>query len=165
MADDDDGQNPGPVGYRKPPVKSRFKKGQSGNPKGRRKGSLNLSTLIQRQLNSKVVITERGVRKSITKRELIAMQIVNKAAAGDPKAIPILLGEERALQPTGVGSNLDIPIPISEEDQRTIESLIQRIRQTERLSSPTSEEENGHKNSADQTKGPGKKGHDNPDKR
>jgi hypothetical protein len=27
-----------PVGYRKPPVHSRFKKGQSGNPRGRPKG-------------------------------------------------------------------------------------------------------------------------------
>ncbi|MGJ3627161.1 DUF5681 domain-containing protein [Sphingomonas sp. MMS24-JH45] len=36
---------PGPtyeVGYGKPPIHARFQKGQSGNPKGRKKGSKNL---------------------------------------------------------------------------------------------------------------------------
>ena len=33
------------VGYRKPPVGTRFKKGQSGNPAGRPRGTVNLATL------------------------------------------------------------------------------------------------------------------------
>jgi hypothetical protein len=34
------------VGYGKPPVQTRFRKGQSGNPKGRGKGSRNFATVF-----------------------------------------------------------------------------------------------------------------------
>ncbi|HEY8129410.1 MAG TPA: DUF5681 domain-containing protein [Hyphomicrobium sp.] len=34
------------IGYGKPPVKTRFRKGQSGNPKGRGKGSRNFATIF-----------------------------------------------------------------------------------------------------------------------
>lgn len=42
-ADKDDGK----VGYGKPPKNTRFKAGQSGNPKGRPKGQSNLTKLIE----------------------------------------------------------------------------------------------------------------------
>ena len=89
--DKDDG--PYPVGRGKPPQKTQFKKGQSGNPKGRPKGSKNFKSTINTELNRKVAVNEEGRRKRITKREAIAKQLVNKAAAGDPKAIPVLMRE------------------------------------------------------------------------
>ena len=48
MADDDKGDYT--VGYGKPPRHTRFPKGQSGNPKGRTKGSLNVATILPRML-------------------------------------------------------------------------------------------------------------------
>jgi hypothetical protein len=36
------------VGYGRPPAKSRFKKGTSGNPRGRPKHSKNMKTIIRR---------------------------------------------------------------------------------------------------------------------
>ena len=80
------------VGYRKPPANSRFRPGQSGNPKGRPKGSLNIATVLMKTLREKVVINENGRRKTITKFEASVKQLVNKAASGDWCAITHLSG-------------------------------------------------------------------------
>ena len=78
------------VGYAKPPQRTRFTKGQSGNPKGRAKGSKNLSTLLTKALNEQVVINESGRRKTITKLEATMKQLVNTAAGGNPRSIKLL---------------------------------------------------------------------------
>ena len=85
MADDD-------VGYGKPPRHSQFKKGRSGNPNGRPKGSKSVVSAVQRALSETVVINENGRRKTISKLDAAAKQLVNKAATGDPRSIQHLLG-------------------------------------------------------------------------
>ncbi len=80
-----------PVGYGRPPARTRFKKGQSGNPKGRPKGSLNLATVLERTLRERVVVNENGRRRELTKLEAAIKQLVNKAALGDPTALRQLL--------------------------------------------------------------------------
>jgi hypothetical protein len=79
------------VGYGKPPVHTRFQKGQSGNPKGRPRGRKNLSTLLNDALNGWVIVVDNGRRKKITKREAIITQLVNKSAAADLKATQIVI--------------------------------------------------------------------------
>jgi len=54
------------IGYGKPPLHSQFGKGHSGNPRGRSKGSRNLSTLLDGALNERVIVSENGKRKRIT---------------------------------------------------------------------------------------------------
>jgi hypothetical protein len=83
------------VGYGRPLESSRFAKGQSGNPKGRPKGSKNLSTLLDDALNESVVVSEHGKRKRITKRVAVLKHLVNKAASGNHRAIQLLLSEMR----------------------------------------------------------------------
>ena len=39
------------VGYCNPPIESRFKKGHSGNIKGRPKGDKNINTLLKKEVN------------------------------------------------------------------------------------------------------------------
>src|SRR5882724_5648701 len=71
------------VGYGKPPQHTRFKKGESGNPTGRPKGSKNLTTLLEKELKQRVMITENGRRRRITKQEAMVKHLVNKAVSGD----------------------------------------------------------------------------------
>jgi hypothetical protein len=75
------------VGYGKPPQQSRFKKGQSGNPKGRPKASESFARLARRTLNERIVIKENGERRTITKLQAALKQLINKAASGDARAI------------------------------------------------------------------------------
>jgi hypothetical protein len=79
------------VGYGKPPRGAGFKKGQSGNPRGRPPGSKNLTTLLNDTLNEPVTITENGRRRKISKREAVIKQLVNKSASADPRSLKILL--------------------------------------------------------------------------
>jgi len=79
------------VGYGKPPCHTRFKKGQSGNPRGRPRGAKNLPTLLSEALNERVIVTENGGQRSITKRQAIITQLVNRSATADLRAIKILL--------------------------------------------------------------------------
>ena len=62
------------VGYGKSPRGAGFKKGQSGNLRGRPPGAKNLTTLLNAALNEPVTITENGRRRKITKREAVIKQ-------------------------------------------------------------------------------------------
>jgi hypothetical protein len=114
------------VGYGRPPKHAQFPKGRSGNPNGRPKGSKNFGLVIENELNTKIPINENGKRKSITKREAVAKQLVNKAASGDAKAIPILLNEARAREKAGIGLGPDTSPRV--EDQQVMSGILERIR-------------------------------------
>jgi hypothetical protein len=75
--------------YRKPPIHIRFKKGQSGNPRGR--PAKNLAALLAAALNEKVTVTENGKRRQVTKREAVIAQLVNKSAAAELRATKMLI--------------------------------------------------------------------------
>jgi hypothetical protein len=79
------------VGYGKPPRHTRFKAGQSGNPRGRPSGSKNLTTVLSEALNEFVIVAENGGRRKISKRQAIIKQLVNQSAKADLRATKILL--------------------------------------------------------------------------
>ena len=75
------------VGYGRPPVNRQFKRGQSGNPRGRPKGSKNLATMVAEALNEKIKVrTKDGRTRTLSKQELMVEVMINKAIAGDTKA-------------------------------------------------------------------------------
>jgi len=121
-----DGNRNYEVGYAKPPEHSRFPKGESGNPRGRPKGSKNLSTLLDDALNEPVVVSENGKRRRITKREAVLKQLVNKAASGNPRAIQLLLGEMRLVE--GREPDSGQSVLFDEADREVIRQLYQRFR-------------------------------------
>jgi len=114
------------VGYCNPPEHRRFKKGQSGNPQGRPKGTLNMATVLERTLREKVVINENGRRKTITKLEAAIKQLTNKAASGELKALQLLAAlvrsaEERGIQAAVPNSALD------EVDEEVVLGILKRL--------------------------------------
>jgi len=82
---------PGPVGPGNPPIHSRFKPGQSGNPAGRPRKERNLLKLIETELDTEISLTENGQRQRMSKREALAKRMVNSALQGDPKAVTALI--------------------------------------------------------------------------
>lgn len=94
------------VGYGRPPMMTRFRPGQSGNPRGRPKGARNLSTIVAAALSERVAINENGRRRRITKLEAAVKQLVNRAASGEARATQLLLAlvqanEARPVQQDG----------------------------------------------------------------
>jgi hypothetical protein len=88
MSSDDDDE----VGYGKPPKNNQFKKGQSGNPKGRPKGVRNFKTEVEDILRSKVRVTEAGKPKSIGTVKAALIRLKEKALKGDPRVLERLIG-------------------------------------------------------------------------
>ena len=80
------------IGYKRPPKNTQFKKGQSGNPKGRPKAAKNIATDIKEELEEVVQITEGGQVKTVTKQRALIKSLLAKAGKGDVRAAQTLLG-------------------------------------------------------------------------
>jgi hypothetical protein len=121
------------VGFGKPPKHTQFKKGQSGNPKGRPRGARNASTLLDEALKERVIISENGQRRTVTKLEAIMKQLVNRAAGGDHRATQLLLAhqipriEEHEAARTARAERSPLPPPPSPEEKRTRDLEIAKI--------------------------------------
>jgi len=113
------------VGYGKPPVKTRFRKGQSGNPKGRLKGSRNFATVFIAAMSQPVTITEHGRRKRITKLDAAVTQLANDAARGDKKSIQLAFALLQALEPRIEAQRL--PKDIAPADEAVLTELKVRL--------------------------------------
>lgn len=70
------------VGYRRPPKHTRFKKGRSGNPKGRSKGRRNNRSILRAVLERKVTIRENGEPRQVEFIEAFVHKLVEKALNG-----------------------------------------------------------------------------------
>lgn len=79
------------VGYKRPPQHTRWKKGQSGNPKGRKQGQRNLATDLADELANVIQITESGRAVKITRQRALVKGLVARAITGDPRAVSELL--------------------------------------------------------------------------
>jgi len=92
-SDQTGGKPNGAVGYRRPPVNRQFKPGQSGNPKGRPKGSKNFATTFAEALSKPIKVRDRNTGKirTLSKLDVMIEAITNKAMAGDPKAFATVI--------------------------------------------------------------------------
>ena len=129
-------KDPYEVGFGKPPRSRQFKPGTSGNTAGRPRGAKNFATALEQELKSRVIVTENGRRKRISKREVIAKHLVNKSAGGDLKAIPLLLNEARAHQSNPAEADPD-QVFDTPEDRKVLDGILARIRDSSQESVPS----------------------------
>lgn len=81
-----------PVGKGRPPIHTRFQKGESGNPHGRPKGSIGASSLAKAELKRTVTVTVNSRKRKLSVAQIAARRLGDKAMSGDPKAFMLLIG-------------------------------------------------------------------------
>ena len=74
------------VGYKRPPKNTQFKKGQTGNPKGRPKNIRNFTTDLRDELSELITVRENGQERKITKLRALVKALVAAAIKGDMRA-------------------------------------------------------------------------------
>ena len=123
------------VGFQRPPRHTQFRKGTSGNPKGRPREAKNLAAVLEEALAEKVAIVENGRRRKITKRSAMIKQLVNKAASGDLRASRQLTDLEFRLNPEGVRqkSGIELFRELAEEARKHLDAAGARECQRSRI--------------------------------
>ena len=77
-----------PVGYGKPPVHTRFRKGKSGNPTGKRKRGKaeRAEALIRRELYRSLTVREGEAVTKMTALQAVIRSLIARAAKGNVPA-------------------------------------------------------------------------------
>jgi uncharacterized protein DUF5681 len=80
------------VGYGCPPMATRWKKGECGNPDRKYKRSAkNIQSIMAEIFESQLEISENSVTRRITFLEAILLKLYIKASSGDRKAFKVLM--------------------------------------------------------------------------
>ena len=87
------------IGYKRPPRATQFKKGQSGNPRGRQKATRNFKSYLAEELESTITIAAHGRTKTVTKQHAFIISLVTRAIKGDARAAALLITMVRTMFP------------------------------------------------------------------
>ena len=112
------------VGHSRTPEEHRFRRGRSGNPKGRPKGTKNLKTDLVEELSERISITENGRKKKVSKQRLMIKSLTAKAIKGDAKAASILIN--LVAQSVGLDPGSDKTPNLSAEDAAILDEFVRR---------------------------------------
>ena len=133
--DDDNGENPGKkdydVGYGRPPKHSRFRKGESGNPRGPKKGSRALKTDLDQALKATLTINVGGKKRKGTTQALAMFTLAAKAATGDLRASRLLA--DLVLNVFGAGERGGGETKLSKQDAELLDRILDRLEEPDAL--------------------------------
>jgi hypothetical protein len=115
------------VGHSKPPRETRFQPGVSGNPKGRPKGAISLTTRLNRVLSEKIIVSEGGRKKSVTKIDAAVMHLIRLALSSDMRAMNLVvslvsMAEQKA------ESEQPLERPLGRTETRMLKSLAKQLK-------------------------------------
>ena len=107
----------------------RFRPGAgSPNPKGRPKKARGVDAAMLGALAEKIVVTEHGKRRRRTKLDVMAAQIANKGAAGDLRALAMVLNHGHKAQQRAEADTVRAPI-MTEADRAIAGRVLERWKQ------------------------------------
>lgn len=115
------------IGYGKPPSAYRWKPGESGNPKGRKKGVKNEVTILQELLQHKVALNERGKTRKITLLEAILRKVAEDCLRGNIKSVGFLLNRYYA-----AAANDAAQADLSEDDKAVLEAYLSDFKKADK---------------------------------
>ena len=118
----------GKVGRGNPPEHTQFRKGTTGNPKGRPKGSKNLTTYIMEAAYDNVAATVDGKSRKISKLQATAMQLSTKAASGNQAAMNKFLDWVDDIE-TRAAAIKPSQFPLSAPDIDVLRVMYERMKQ------------------------------------
>jgi len=104
---------------------SKFRKGVSGNPRGRPKGSKNLTTLIMDAARDQVSVVIDGQPRKVSNLQATVAQLASKAARGDQKAMVEFLDRIAEIE----GRVRPSEYPLGEEDVDVLRAAYERMKQ------------------------------------
>lgn len=117
------------VGYKSPPLHTRFQKGQSGNRRGRPKGAKALKTMVREILTQKVSVRTPQGAKRMTKMEAMLHKILEQAFSGNLRALQAFIKLYEAAVPDEPVASRQVapeqaePAAISAHDQAILDEL------------------------------------------
>ena len=120
MPDDDK------VGYKRPPKTNQFKKGKSGNPRGRPKHTRNIKRDLAEELASRISITVQGRAATVSKQRAVIMASIARAIKGDMHAAALIFNLVRQLLEPDAQSSDDAKMRASPADQEIVEAFLER---------------------------------------
>ena len=115
MSDDD--HDDYEVGYGKPPKDTQFKPGQSGNPKGRPKGTQNFKTDLKEVLSDPVQITQGGKTITVTKQQALIMRSTAEGLKGNQRATALIFKHAEQLDEDEASDDK----PLDADDQKILD--------------------------------------------
>ena len=115
------------VGYGKPPKRTQFKPGRSGNPRGRPKGTKNLKTDLLEELGEKILVHEGDQARNISKQRAVVKSLVARTLKGDGRAANTLLSMMMRLLDTGMGVNAEDTEDLHTDEIEILEAFKQRL--------------------------------------
>jgi len=111
------------IGYGKPPKQSQWKKGQSGNPKGRPRRDRNVSAMVATLLTQRIVVRAGKTTKRRTRLEHLVHRLFEQALEGDPRLMKMVLDEARKEE---ARSEKDEP-QMDHADREVVEAFLRRM--------------------------------------
>jgi hypothetical protein len=111
------------VGYGRPPRAHQFKPGQSGNPRGRRKGTRNETTILRDLLNRRIDVREGASTRKITIFEAILLRFTEDALKGNTKSAAFLFDRYAGSQEGESQPDHEI----SKDDREVLDDFIRRF--------------------------------------
>ncbi len=128
-----DDSEEGDVGYRKPPKATRFTKGQSGNPSGRRRGRRREAP-YEAVLGQMVTIREGGVERRVAAAEAFLLQLTKRGLEGDGAAARATLAViEEVTERSGTHQGLPIVIVRTSVAPGSVTSALEPLRMATKL--------------------------------